>query len=164
MPVRPTFTRLEYDETSVPASRSVVRATVTLGELLNGEAEAGIQAAAVAIRRAILAVHDESLDGILDLYASAPDPRLVRPSILFDMKTTAMMLTSWHGFPLHDIAWGPALSYVGRAQPCAAAWNGFFFILPADRNGCCSIGMNLNSEVLSQLQGDTAWVRYSRRK
>lgn len=141
-----------------------VRATLTLGELLNGEAEEGILAAAMAIRRAILEINDESIDSVLDLFASAPDPRLIRPSILPHMDSTAMMLTSWHGFPLHDISWGPALSYQGEGQPNAAAWNGFFFVTPTDPSGCCTIGFDLDRDVMVELDKDIAWIRYRRWK
>lgn len=139
-----------------------VRATVTLSELLNCEAEEGILAAAVAIRRAILEVHDDTIDSVLDLYASAPDPRLVRPMILPDVKSTAVMLTSWHGFPLHDIGWGPALSYRGGGQKSTAVWDGFSFVMPADPSGSCTISLSLNSNVMTELDKDIAWVTYSR--
>jgi hypothetical protein len=118
---------------------------------------------AVLVRKAVLRANDQFGDDVVTLVDSLDDVNTLVPTAFLDVPGSNCVQTSWLGFDLYSLDWGPLLGNKVEAvrTPSVGIINGLQVILPMLPDGGMEVMMGVEESCLDRLLSDPLLNKYA---
>ena len=126
----------------------------------------GLQAAAYLIRRGVIGSTADKFRDLTDYAKRVNKHKYLRLAIAEDLTVGSVLLTSYYGFKMHELDFGPAFGDDGGGKieafrlPSQGLLPGMPVVLPKLRDGSCEFVINEREDVMGLLAEDELFSRF----
>ena len=130
----------------------------------------GLQAAAALIRNGIIGCTVDKFRDLINYTSRVNKHKHLRLSVAEDLTIGSILLTSYYGFAMHELDFGPAFGEDGGGKieafrlPSQGLLPGMPVVLPKLRDGSCEFVINEREDVMERLKGDELFWRFVSRQ
>lgn len=141
-----------------------VAASASVRDMLD-PAKTSVADLAVLIRKAVARATKEHTDDVMTLAAKLEDVNRLVPTAFLDVPGFHCIQTSWVGFELYGLEWGPRLGKVEAVRsPHVGVINGLQVVFPILPDGGWEVLVGVEESCLDRLMEEPLWNKFAKAK